>query len=489
MRLTLKAQFAILFIAIISVTVVSGGLSFYQLHQIRNAMMEVNDNNLPGTREVAKMVNAALNYRIAQSGHILATDAADRTEHEQMMADAAKNFEASRKLYDPLVSPGKESDMVKQIDATWAAYQESNKQMLDFSREDKDTEASALYKGKLRADFRTLENILNDDLMLQTEDGNNNAALGHSAYQNAITAAGASLVLCIIATAGLIFWITSNVSGSLRKIVKTYQSSATRVASSSAESSQAVSSLVAASEETSTQTKVVLQNTAEAATYVSSVATAVEELNISIADISRSIAETNDYVADAVRQSNETQAVVTKLGQSATRIGEVVQLINDLAAQTNLLALNAAIEAARAGDAGRGFAVVADEVKKLATNTANATGSIQQQILDIQTITQQCTSSLEHVAAAISRVQDNSTSVSAAVEEQSGVARQITSSVNDAAERVRKVESNMEGIEQASTDTSVASHQVSNSSDNVTNTFKDLRQQFEHEMRTLGIAA
>ena len=59
--------------------------------------------------------------------------------------------------------------------------------------------------------------------------------------------------------------------------------------------------------------------------------------------------------------------------QAATRIGEVVQLINEIASQTNLLALNATIEAARAGEAGRGFAVVASEVKSLAAQTGKAT--------------------------------------------------------------------------------------------------------------------
>lgn len=489
MRLTLKTQFTILFLAIIAITAAAGGLSIYRLHQIRNAMMEVNDNSLPGTREVCNLLGAVQTYRIAQASHILAADANDRVTQEQNMATATEAFNNARKLYDPLIAEGKERELMSKIDTIWSAYQESSKEMMELSKQDQDAAATNLYKGKIRADFHELGEALKEDLMLQTADGNVAAEDGHTAYHIAIITAVVSLGACILAAGGLIFWITTNVSSSLKNIVRTYHTSATQVAHSTSESNQAVSSLIAASEETSTQTKIVLQNTTEAASYVSSVASSVKELNISIADISRSIAETNDYIADAVQQSNETQSVVTKLGISASQIGEVVQLINDLAAQTNLLALNAAIEAARAGEAGRGFAVVADEVKKLATNTANATGNIQSQIAGIQDIARQCTNSLQQVVSAISKVQDNSTSVSAAVEEQSGVASQITSSVNDAAERVRKVESNMEGIEQASTDTSVASHQVSNSSDNVSNTFGQLRSQFEREMHALGIAA
>ena len=92
---------------------------------------------------------------------------------------------------------------------------------------------------------------------------------------------------------------------------------------------------------------------------------------------------------DAVGQARSTTGRVSELSKAATRIGDVVQLINTIAEQTNLLALNATIEAARAGDAGRGFAVVASEVKALAEQTSKATGEIGQQITGIQSATQE----------------------------------------------------------------------------------------------------
>ena len=98
---------------------------------------------------------------------------------------------------------------------------------------------------------------------------------------------------------------------------------------------------------------------------------------------------------------------MSELGSAATRIGEVVGLIQAIAGQTNLLALNATIEAARAGEAGRGFAVVASEVKSLAGQTAKATEEIADQIGAIQSAAADAAQAIEQVNAIIARHADH----------------------------------------------------------------------------------
>ena len=88
-----------------------------------------------------------------------------------------------------------------------------------------------------------------------------------------------------------------------------------------------------------------------------------------------------DEAAQLVQNTNQE---ISQLGRTADGIGQVIEVIQDIAEQTKLLALNATIEAARAGDAGKGFAVVATEVKELARQTAEATDDIRQRVEGIQ---------------------------------------------------------------------------------------------------------
>src|SRR3984893_2616172 len=156
------------------------------------------------------------------------------------------------------------------------------------------------------------------------------------------------------------------------------------VSSSASELEVSASTLTSTAERAQQLTTMVASASEEASTNVQSVASATEELSSSVNEISRQVQESARMAIDAVGQAHTTTDRVSELSKAASRIGDVVELINTIAGQTNLLALNATIEAARAGEAGRGFAVVASEVKALAEQTAKATGEIGQQVSGIQ---------------------------------------------------------------------------------------------------------
>jgi methyl-accepting chemotaxis protein len=198
----------------------------------------------------------------------------------------------------------------------------------------------------------------------------------------------------------------------------------------------------------------------EATANVQSVASATEELTSSVNEISRQVQDSARMANDAVGQARSTTERVSELSKAATRIGDVVELINTIAGQTNLLALNATIEAARAGEAGRGFAVVASEVKALAEQTAKATGEIGQQITGIQAATQDSVTAIKEISGTIEKLSEISATIASAVEEQGAATQEISRNVQQAAQGTQQVSSNITDVQRGATETGSASSQV-----------------------------
>ncbi len=204
-------------------------------------------------------------------------------------------------------------------------------------------------------------------------------------------------------------------------------------------------------------------------------AAAIEEMNVSFSEVSRNsataalssqeaaivakqggevVTETINGMNNISRAVQESALTVEALGKRSVQIGEIIQVINDIAGQTNLLALNAAIEAARAGEQGRGFAVVADEVRHLAERTSSATHEISDMIRGIQEDTSKSVQSmkagteeveagvklagkagesLQKIVSSVEHVTDMVQMIATAAEEQSSTGIAISSNVESLA--------------------------------------------------------
>jgi methyl-accepting chemotaxis protein len=232
------------------------------------------------------------------------------------------------------------------------------------------------------------------------------------------------------------------------------------VSSASSELEASAGTLTRTAERTQQVTTTVAAASEEASTNVQSVASATEELSSSVNEISRQVQESARMANDAVDQARATNDRVSELSKAASRIGDVVELINTIAGQTNLLALNATIEAARAGEAGRGFAVVASEVKALAEQTAKATGEIGQQIAGIQAATQESVSAIKEISGTIERLSEISSTIASAVEEQGAATQEISRNVQQAAQGTQQVSANITDVQRGASETGSASSQV-----------------------------
>ncbi|WP_158240562.1 methyl-accepting chemotaxis protein [Telmatospirillum siberiense] len=247
------------------------------------------------------------------------------------------------------------------------------------------------------------------------------------------------------------------------------------VAKSGTEMREIASSMSATAEQTTRQAAIVASAAEEASSNVQTVAAASEELASSIQEISRQVNHSAQVASTAADQSAKTDELVRGLAQSAQRIGEVVSLINDIASQTNLLALNATIEAARAGEAGKGFAVVAGEVKTLANQTGKATDEIAQQIATVQAATGQAVDAIHGIGQTISEINQISTAIASAVEEQGAATREIARNVQQAAEGTQQVTQNIGGVSDAATETGHSAHGVLNAATGLTRESDQLR--------------
>ena len=228
----------------------------------------------------------------------------------------------------------------------------------------------------------------------------------------------------------------SSSSGELAAVSK-------QLTSSACDTSSRASTVAAAAEEMSANFHSVSAAMEQSSGNVQMVATAAEQMTATVSEIAQSTDKARAIAASAVQQSQLATGKMGALGESATKIGRVTQMINDISEQTNLLALNATIEAARAGDAGKGFAVVANEIKELARQTAAATGDIREQIEGMQTTTATTVTDIESISRIIAEISEVITGIATAVEEQSVTSNDIAGNISQASMGITEVNQNV----------------------------------------------
>ena len=214
----------------------------------------------------------------------------------------------------------------------------------------------------------------------------------------------------------------------------------------------AASALNGAADAVSAEARAAEERVGAATENVTSAAVSAEELAASINEIASQTDMSTEVATRAVSEAERTVQTMSELGTAATRIGEVIGLIQAIAGQTNLLALNATIEAARAGEAGRGFAVVASEVKSLAGQTAKATEEIADQIGAIQSSAGEAAIAIEQMNEIISEMSRMSSAVASGMEEQNAAVASIAKGVALASSAARSGSEAMSRVALASTD-------------------------------------
>ena len=251
------------------------------------------------------------------------------------------------------------------------------------------------------------------------------------------------------------------------------------VAAASAEVLSTAQNMSTIAGQTRDQASSVEVTSQQAMENVETVAAASEELTTSIEEIGRQVTDSSRISGEAMEKARRSNSEVEGLTGAARKIDEVVNLIQEIAEQTNLLALNATIEAARAGEAGKGFAVVASEVKLLASQTAQATDQIANQVAEIQMATDAAAGAIRQIVGIIESVGEISTGISSAVEQQSAATGEISRNIQEAAVGTRGVSDKIGGVTQAAGQAGDASTQMLEASKGLDRQSERLREAVE----------
>lgn len=260
------------------------------------------------------------------------------------------------------------------------------------------------------------------------------------------------------------------------------------VASASGELRAVSDALLTTTDEALQRSGIVAVGANKAAHGVQTVSAAAEELHASISEISRQVSQSTDVANMAFDQATATTTQVQTLASASHEIGEVVQLIHDIASQTNLLALNATIEAARAGEMGKGFAVVANEVKSLASQTRRATEEISRKINAIQGATEAAVAAIKKISETIKRVNENSTAISAAIEEQNAATQEIARNTEQASAGVQDVTQNIDSVSRSTQESSEISNRVQAAAGSLSGQVEEMRGLIDRFLKDVRLA-
>ncbi|GAA0584146.1 methyl-accepting chemotaxis protein [Paractinoplanes ferrugineus] len=438
-------------------------------------------------------LRAAVNRTwLAMDAYLLADDAAGRTTAQSSITTAEGQVAGYATAYQQFPIGTEAEAALTSFRTSWTQYADlTASKLLPIAAAGRRAELTTLRDGDLATVMKALRADLTSLADLTVQAGAAEKATAESRYQStkwwviALLVLGAVLGLALAAgTARLIVRPLSRCVTALGRIaqgdltarvqvdsadevgvmsatlnetaaamagmVGRINTSSTLLASASEELSAVSLELSASAEETSAQVSTVSEAAGQVSRSVGTVAAGADEMGISIREISDNANEAAGVAAGAARAAETTNASVGRLGEASAQIGSVVALITAIAEQTNLLALNATIEAARAGDAGKGFAVVASEVKDLAQETARATQQITEQVSAIQGESSAAVIAIHEISEVIATINDYTTTIAAAVEEQTATTAEISRSVMLAADGSASIADTIAGVADAS---------------------------------------
>ena len=451
-NLKISAKLLIAFLLVLSLAVVLGLFSIFQLAAVNDAALRMSEDSIPSIRTAASMRYNLTQYRTREARHILADTEADMDELQRNGQNSRNEVDSNIEKYKALVSSADEQAMFDSFISDYHRYLAISEKVLNLSRAGDKAAAKAILAIESRPVFEGASATLGKLVALNDSNAQAASEQAASTYSRARVAIAVVLALSLALGVFLTWFVSRIISRPLRhamdvatrlaegdlsvEVKVTAQDETGRLLGAMhnmtgqlgriiGEVRHAADNLASASEEVSATAQSMSQATSEQAASVEQTSASVEQMTASINQNTENAKVTDGMASKAAREAVEggqsVQATVDAMKKIAQRIG----IIDDIAYQTNLLALNAAIEAARAGEHGKGFAVVAAEVRKLAERSQVAAQEIGELSTGSVQLAERAGALLTEIVPSIGKTSDLVQEITAASEEQSAGVAQI----------------------------------------------------------------
>ena len=448
----------------------------------------------------------------------LVNDSNSTESERKMIEDARAAFKDSLDKLEKMEKTPKGKGLINDIKESFEIAQMANNQVIEFMKKGDTQQGRDMATGSMGVSSRLYESC-NAMMKFQEELIKTNGTQAQRAYTIALIIFLVCGIIVLIVCFGLGYLLTKSITKPLNEGVVVAQrisegdltaqiesvgtdetgqlmgamkNMVAKLRSIIGEVKSAAENIASSSHQLNASSELMSKGAGEQANRASQVATASEEMSQTVLDIAKNTSSIEASATDTTKLAKNGEVVVNKsvdkvkyiaktidqsaqliksLGERSNQIGEIVNVINDIADQTNLLALNAAIEAARAGEQGRGFAVVADEVRKLAERTGNSTAEIGTMVKSIQNEVHQIVLSMENITKEVKAGVDLSTeaggvlrNIVESADKLHLMVQQIASATEEMASTSEEINKDIEMISSLSTGTSGSSEEITKAS-------------------------